>query len=349
MIFADKLIRLRKKSGMSQEELADKLDVSRQSVSKWESAQCLPDLSKLVSISKIFDVSLDYLIKEDEGKEDFVNETVNEEVVKKAAERAVSYARFSMFSLLRKALALILLCVSPFVMIFLRRDVRLSAAGFEDIYGEWEGVVDQGVFEQWQNMFDYTIGIGYNEAMKKGVVAFVILAIVGVAIAVYDFVRSRAVVFAEETDAESKKTLYSGRDYCNTNLILLVSSAVVGIVAVVPSIVASFTSFSEEGGVAVCLLLSAASALLFCFAEKRIETAVRFGVRKVVGNGVSASDKATICSAYWMTVIFVYFVWNVCDFDNSTSWVILPVASVISAFAFAVPDFIKERVYIKQK
>ena len=47
MIFADKLIQLRKKSGWSQEELAEQLNVSRQSVSKWEGAQAVPDLEKM--------------------------------------------------------------------------------------------------------------------------------------------------------------------------------------------------------------------------------------------------------------------------------------------------------------
>ena len=71
MIFADKLIELRKKSGMSQEELAEKLGVSRQSVSKWEGAQSTPDLNRILEISKIFDVSTDYLLKDEieAGKE----------------------------------------------------------------------------------------------------------------------------------------------------------------------------------------------------------------------------------------------------------------------------------------
>ena len=63
MIFADKLIRLRKKAGWSQEELAVRLDVSRQSVSKWESAQSIPDLEKIVRLSKLFGVTTDYLIR----------------------------------------------------------------------------------------------------------------------------------------------------------------------------------------------------------------------------------------------------------------------------------------------
>ena len=62
MIFADKLINLRKKAGMSQEDLALKLGVSRQSVSKWEGAQSIPDISKIIELSQIFGVSTDYLL-----------------------------------------------------------------------------------------------------------------------------------------------------------------------------------------------------------------------------------------------------------------------------------------------
>ena len=69
MILADKIIENRKKNGWSQEELADMLDVSRQSVSKWESAQAIPDMKKIVQLSEIFNVSTDYLLKDELGNE----------------------------------------------------------------------------------------------------------------------------------------------------------------------------------------------------------------------------------------------------------------------------------------
>ena len=68
MILADKIIELRKKNGWSQEDLAEKLDVSRQSVSKWESAQSVPDMGRIVKLSEIFGVSTDYLLKDDIGQ-----------------------------------------------------------------------------------------------------------------------------------------------------------------------------------------------------------------------------------------------------------------------------------------
>ena len=68
MYLADKIIDERKKRGWSQEELADQLDVSRQSVSKWESGQSLPDLQRIVELSRIFGVSTDYLLKNEEER-----------------------------------------------------------------------------------------------------------------------------------------------------------------------------------------------------------------------------------------------------------------------------------------
>ncbi len=65
MIFADKLIKLRRQKGWSQEELAEQMSVTRQSVSKWESMQSLPDLDRILQLSKLFGVSTDYLLKDE--------------------------------------------------------------------------------------------------------------------------------------------------------------------------------------------------------------------------------------------------------------------------------------------
>ena len=66
MILADKILELRRSNNLSQEELAEKLDVSRQSISKWESGTSIPDLNKIIKLSEIFGVSTDYLIKDDD-------------------------------------------------------------------------------------------------------------------------------------------------------------------------------------------------------------------------------------------------------------------------------------------
>ena len=73
MSFADRLIQLRKAKGLSQEDLADSLGVSRQAISRWEQGNTFPDLLNLQKIMKVFGVSADYLICDeyaDEGNND---------------------------------------------------------------------------------------------------------------------------------------------------------------------------------------------------------------------------------------------------------------------------------------
>ena len=69
MILADKIIYLRKKAGWSQEELAEKMGVSRQSISKWEGALSVPDMNRILKLSELFDVSTDYLLRDEMEEE----------------------------------------------------------------------------------------------------------------------------------------------------------------------------------------------------------------------------------------------------------------------------------------
>ena len=74
MKFNEKLINLRKSAGLSQEELGNKLDVARQTVSKWELEETTPEMDKLVKMSEIFNITLDELVK-DENIEPQINNT----------------------------------------------------------------------------------------------------------------------------------------------------------------------------------------------------------------------------------------------------------------------------------
>ena len=74
MILAEKITEERKKNGWSQEELANQIGVSRQAVSKWESAGAVPDLQKVLQLSELFGVSTDYLLKDEMGPEDEMNQ-----------------------------------------------------------------------------------------------------------------------------------------------------------------------------------------------------------------------------------------------------------------------------------
>ncbi len=65
MKFHDKLFQLRKKGGFTQAELAEKLNVSRQAISKWEMGTAIPDIENMLSLSKLFSVSIDYLVNDE--------------------------------------------------------------------------------------------------------------------------------------------------------------------------------------------------------------------------------------------------------------------------------------------
>ena len=115
MILADKIVALRKKSGWSQEELAQQLNVTRQSVSKWEGAQSVPDIDKILQMSRLFGVSTDYLLK-DELEEPELAATAEEDA---QALRRVTLAEASEYLRLRKeaapkrAIATFLCVISP--------------------------------------------------------------------------------------------------------------------------------------------------------------------------------------------------------------------------------------------
>ena len=128
MILADKIITLRKKNGWSQEELAEKLGVTRQSVSKWEGAQSVPDLNKILLMSRIFEVSTDFLLKdelemteENQGAEIFTEKS-SEDVAafrKVTMEEARGYLELKERISGKVAGAVFLCIVSPACLIFL--------------------------------------------------------------------------------------------------------------------------------------------------------------------------------------------------------------------------------------
>ena len=120
MILADKIIRLRKKNGWSQEELADKMNVSRQAVSKWESAQTIPDLERILQLSQLFGVTTDYLLKDEIEDEELTGDTYSDTTVKKISiEEANAYIKQRKKASWRIALATFLCILSPITLLVL--------------------------------------------------------------------------------------------------------------------------------------------------------------------------------------------------------------------------------------
>ena len=122
MILADKIIDLRKKAGWSQEELAEKLGVSRQSVSKWEGAQSIPDMNKILQLSELFGVSTDYLLKDSmEASEPLpaADDDRDEGTVFVSMEEANAFLAYKQESAPRIALGVLLCILSPITLILL--------------------------------------------------------------------------------------------------------------------------------------------------------------------------------------------------------------------------------------
>ena len=127
MILADKIIRLRKKNGWSQEELAEKMNVSRQAVSKWEGAQTIPDLEKILQLGTLFGVTTDYLLKDEIEDEEFSNDSSSDTTVKKITiEEANTYLEQRKRVSWHIALATFLCILSPITLFVLGTLSELS-------------------------------------------------------------------------------------------------------------------------------------------------------------------------------------------------------------------------------
>ena len=133
MILADKIITLRKKAGWSQEELAVQLGVTRQSVSKWEGAQSVPDLDKVVQMSRLFGVSTDYLLKDELEEEEFIGSEAEETPLRRVTmEQAARYLTLRRACAPRMALAVAMCIVSPVVIIFLSAMADAGLGGISE-------------------------------------------------------------------------------------------------------------------------------------------------------------------------------------------------------------------------
>ena len=112
MEFSEKLITLRKGRDLTQEQLAGQLNVSRQSISKWESGQVIPEVEKIVELSKVFNVTLDYLLKPSEIDELSVKTDMLEQQQKQLLNR--EQTRTKIFLNILYSTAIYLICLAVF-------------------------------------------------------------------------------------------------------------------------------------------------------------------------------------------------------------------------------------------
>ena len=132
MILADKIISLRKKAGWSQEELAAQLNVTRQSVSKWEGAQSVPDMDKVVQMSRLFGVTTDFLLKDELETEEYGEVSSVPTLRRVSMSEAATYLDLRKAAAPKMALATFLCIFSPSPLIMLGAMSEISSLGISE-------------------------------------------------------------------------------------------------------------------------------------------------------------------------------------------------------------------------
>lgn len=320
MILSEKIMMLRKQKGWSQEELAEKLGISRQSVSKWESAASIPDLSKVLKMSEIFNVSTDYLLKdelEELPSESAVSEksTASEDV---ETVRSVSLAEANAsMDAARKhalpiALAVFLLICSPICLILL--------CGLSE-YG------NVGLSE------DMAGGLGATILLLIIAVGVVILIFSGMKLSEYDYLEKEALFleYGVSGIVEMKKKSFGP---------LYRKCIAAGVALFILSVVPLMLSVALNAGdliyvycTGILLFLVACGVFLCCWAGM-----IHASYQKLLqAEDYSLENKAVnrrigfLHGIYWCIVTAIYLGISFYQNDWSRSWIIWPVAGVLYA------------------
>ncbi len=313
MILADKIIDLRKKNGWSQEELAEQLGVSRQSVSKWESAQSVPDMARIVQLSELFGVSTDYLLKDaleqPEPAADGVQSETSERTV--GMEEANAFLRVKEKNAGRTALGVLLCILSPVALILI--------CGAQDF-----GLIPLGA------------------AQAAGIGVTVLLLMVGGAVALFVTCGLRAKPY-EYLEVLPIDTLYGvdgmARERREQFRPTYVRQLTLGIVLCVLSVIPVFLSLILHGeeehfghllAVAALLVLVGVGVLLI------VRAAILWGAfqRLLEEGDYSRESKAysrnavSFSSIYFGLVTAGFLAWGFIGNAWDRAWIVWPIASV---------------------
>ena len=321
MILADKITEERKKNGWSQEELADKLGVSRQAVSKWESAGAVPDLQRIIQLSELFSVSTDYLLKDEmevETSSDMMK-GINEDMTlrKVSMEEANEFLDMKRKGAPSIANAVSVCIISPALLIFL------------------SGMAESGVAKMTEGM---AAGVGM-------IFLFVMVALAVFTFIIYGIRESRM----EHFEKENFETAYGvtgmvkekRRDYEGTFARGISFGVVFCILAALPLIIAGTMGASDF----VCCSLV---GLLLLMVASGVNMMIRVGMIKssydtLLQEGeFSAEEKLAkkksepFAGAYWCLVTAIYLGWSFWTMNWSATWIVWPVAGVLFAALSAI-------------
>lgn len=318
MIFADKLIALRKKSGWSQEELAEKLGVTRQSVSKWEGAQSVPDIDKILQLSHLFGVTTDYLLKDELGEPEYTAGDDAPALRKVTLAQANDYLAQAHANAPKMALATALCVLSP---------VPLIALGALAEYGYFRA--------------DFATGLGLCTLLVLVAVAVVLFMQCGAAVKPYEFLEKEPI----DTEYGVTGLAHERRDafavqYNRGNTL----GTVLCILCAVPLFAAMmFLDTDILAAAAVCLLLVLVACGVYAFV--RVGT-VQDALNQLLEEGDFTRDAKArksairaVAAAYWLVVVAIFLFYTFGPYGNGQpeySWFIWAIAGVIFAAVMVV-------------
>lgn len=320
MILADKIMNLRKKCGWSQEELADQLGISRQSVSKWESGMSIPDLEKIVKMSALFGVSTDYLLK-DEIEEELPSETYDADSAEArpvSLEEANTYMNLVRENAPKFALAIPTLILSPIPMLLLGSFAEMHPEKFsEDVFG----------------------GIGLAILLIIVLIAIVPIILSCMRLSKYDYLEKEEItlLYGVRGVVEKKK-----EEYEETYRQGIVIGVVLCIAGAIPLVLAGVFEANEfVASIFVCLLLCLVALAVHFFIGRGL---VRESFTKLLQEGDYTPEMKRggkviekIAGVYWCIVTAIFLAWSFLGNAWGISWVVWPVAGVLfGAIACAV-------------
>ena len=311
MILADKIVDLRKKNGWSQEELAEKLNVSRQAISKWEGAQSVPDMGRIIQLSELFGVSTDYLLKDNMEKEEaVVSDEADSTVRTIGMEEANRFLDIKETNARRVAIGVMLCILSPIALILLG------------------GARETGL-------------LNWTEMQAGGAGLVILILMIGAAVGIFVTCNLRISAY-EYLENEPVDTLYGVEGmvkdrmekYRETHARLLTIGIVLCVAASIPLFIAMFLreegSFLHVAAIAAILLLAAAGVMLI------VRASIIWGSYQMLLEEGSYSRKEKenekkdgyIGSIYWCLVVAAFLAWSFLTNDWKRSWIIWPVAGV---------------------
>ena len=328
MIFADKLIDLRKKNGWSQEELAEKLNVSRQAVSKWEGAQSIPDMTRIIQLSELFHVSTDYLLKDEieqaEGAVVSQDDTADIAVRTIGMEEANTFLKIKEENSRRVAVAVMLCILSPVVLILLG------------------GAQSFGLLKWTENMAG---GIGLVVMMLMIIPAVGMFIQSGLKISKFNYLEKEPVETLYGVSGMARERKERFQPVHTRHMLIGIMLCVASCVPLFVSIIFKAESFISVVGIAAILVLAAIGVMLIVRVSIIQGSYQMLLEEEEYSRESKENNKHTgyISVAYWCLVTAGFLAWSFIGNAWRDSWIIWPVAGVAYGAVAAISSAMRKR------